>query len=251
MKPTAGRTASMVLATVALMAAAGTGTVLLGCGRGPADPLAEARKRFAAALRDSGLVTDPKLVSALENVPLHELAQPPAGPEAYGELPAVRGAGGAIGVPVVDVVMVEAAKVKRGNKVLDVAPGIGYRAAVCTKLGAQVCCVVGNPDQQQALKEGLKRIGCGSVIVELGIKAQGCPKYGPFNVLFADWDASSVPEAILDQVRNQGRVVLRPRVRGGRILVLKCQKTTLSPLQVFDVSAILQSYRAAWLSAGR
>ena len=230
--------------------AAAAAAVVAGCGGRGRDPVAHARAQFAAALRDSGLVTSAALVRALETVPLHELVQPAAGPEIYSEMPV---AGGVVGSapPVVDAVMVEAAGVKRGNKVLDVAPGIGYRAALCAKLGARVCCVVGSPDEEQRLRDALKRVGCGSVAVELGIKSQGCPKYGPFNILFADWDAASIPEAIIDQIRNQGRVVLLPRPAADRILVLKCQKTTLSPLETISVADVLARYRTARAALGK
>jgi len=231
-----------LLAVVAVMA--------VGCGGRGRDPVARARAQFATALRDARLVTDQALLRAVKGIPLHKLVQPAAGPEAYGDAPLPGAVAGAVS-PVIDAVMVEASNVKRGNKVLDVAPGSGYRAALCTRLGAQVCCVVGSPDEAQALRDGLKRAGCGSVIVELGIKAQGCPKYGPFNVLFADWDASTVPEAIIDQIRNQGRMVLLPRQAADRIFVLKCQKTTLSPLETISVADVLTRYRTARASLAR
>ena len=219
-----------------------------GCGKRVVDPIVEARSQFAQALRESGLVTDAALLRAIEAVPFHELTEPPTGPEAYGEVPVITSPEGISESALVDAVMVAAAEVKRGNKVLDLAPGLGYRAALCTKMGAQVCCVAGAPQEVQILKSALARIGCGSVIVHLGRKAGGCPQYGPFNVLFADWDVSNIPEAIMDQIRNQGRVVLWPRMASDRILVFKCQKTTLSPMQTISLTDVFQRYRTARIS---
>ncbi|MBC7287416.1 MAG: hypothetical protein H5T86_05095 [Armatimonadetes bacterium] len=228
-----------VLAVVTVSAALG------GCGQKATDPLAAARASFAQALRDSGLVTDPALANACASVPLHELVDPPTGAEAYGEWPLVTTALGVTESPIADVLMVQAAKLRGGNDVLDVSPGIGYRAALCAFLGAHVVCLAGSPDEAQRLRAALQRVGCGSVIVEVGIKTDGCAKYGPYNVLFADWDPTGVPETVLDQVRNQGRVVLMPRAAPNAISVFRCQKTTLQPVETIDLSWALQQYRAA------
>ncbi len=248
MYTSAGRYAAVF---AAVMACSLTAVLLGSCGKKEVDPLVQAREAYATALRDAGIVQDAAVFRAVEAIPLHKLTEPPAGVEIYGENPVLMSPMGTVAYPVVDVAMVEAAKVKRGNKVLDVAPGTGYRAALCAHMGAQVCCVVGSPQEEQLLRAALERVGCGNVIIELGIKAQGCPKYGPFNVLFGDWSSGSIPETVMDQIKNQGRVVMLPRAQPDRIMVYKCQKTTLAPVGTIMVQDLLQRYRTARMAAGQ
>jgi protein-L-isoaspartate(D-aspartate) O-methyltransferase len=226
--------------------AALAGWLLAGCAQKPADPYAAARAAFAAALERAGLVTSPALLQAVRQVPRHELLAEAFRPLAYTDTPLAFLPGLYEPSPLVQIAMVQAAGVRRGQSVLDLDPGLGYRAALCAAQGAHVHCLATSPDRQQMLAQNLARFP--SVAIHLGETAAGCPQHAPYNVLFASWSRQEVPETILDQLRNQGRLVLLPKPASDTIVVLRNQKTTLQLEQTIPVAQLSQAFQAALAS---
>lgn len=202
------------------------------------------------AMEKSGLLVDTKVADAARQVPRELLLPEGFADQAYVDAPLTLGPGGVEPSPLVQVTMVQAGRVAAGQRVLDLEPGQGYRAALCAAIGAKVYCLVGSPNHQQALQANLRNAGLPDVTVEIGEAATGLPRYAEYNVLFGSWTPKLVPDTIKDQVRNQGRFVLLPKPACDRIEVLKSQKTTLSPLETINVGLLSYKYRT-FLSPAR
>ena len=232
-----------------LVALLATICVTSGCARREVvSEWEQRRQQFVEALERAGLLTDSALRAALQRVPREDLLPDAFRQRAYEDTPLQLPGLIYEPSPLVHVSMIQAGKVRRGSNVLDLEPGAGYRAALCAAMGATVCCVVGSPDQEVMLRGALTKIGFPRIAVHTAQASAGWPPMGPYNVLFASWRPGHVPETIIDQIRNQGRLVLLPRPARDRIEVLKCQKTTLERVETISIASLAQAFSAALLT---
>lgn len=223
-----------------------------GCGRrAPLSPAEQQRLAMVQALQQARIVTSPDLARALRNVAREQLLPEHLRDRAYTDCHLRLSPTMFEPSPVIQAAMIEAARVRRGQRVLDMDPGAGYRAALCAAMGANVYCLVPNPGDREQVSTGLDKLGFGNVSVSVGHQAVGLPASGPYNVLFANWAAGRVPETIIDQVRNQGRIVLLPAPARDRIEVLVNQKTTLERVETIIVAQICQAFASALESVAR
>ncbi len=99
--------------------------------------------------------------------------------------------------------MVQALKIQPGVKALDVGTGYGYSAAVMAQLGATVTALESIPELVAAAKERL----AGKAEVVEGRLRDGVPKQGPFDVILVNGRVETRPQALLDQLKDDGRLV--------------------------------------------
>jgi protein-L-isoaspartate(D-aspartate) O-methyltransferase len=89
--------------------------------------------------------------------------------------------------------------------VLDIGTGLGYAAAVIGRMGAQVTAL-----EEEAVVAGaeaaLAEAGAEGVRVLQGPLAQGAPDAAPFDAILIEGAAEIVPDAILDQLKEDGRI---------------------------------------------
>ena len=101
--------------------------------------------------------------------------------------------------------LLEALDIQPGERVLDLATGLGYGAAVLARLGAEVTALEEDPALAQAATAALASEGAG-VLLQQGPLAEGAPAQGPFDVILIEGAVEVVPEAILAQLREDGRI---------------------------------------------
>src|SRR5688572_22344960 len=83
-------------------------------------------------------VTDQRVLTAMRAVPRHELVPPEVARYAYLDMPLPIGGGKTISQPYIVAVMSELARIKIGDRVLEIGTGSGYQAAILAELGAEV-----------------------------------------------------------------------------------------------------------------
>lgn len=118
----------------------------------------------------------------------------------------ISGAGGetrCMPAPMVVARMIQALRVRPGVAALDVASGYGYAAAIMAHLGAQVTALESAPD---LAAEARARLGTAAQVVE-GPIAAGAPKQAPFDVILINGRVEVRPQALLDQLKDDGRLV--------------------------------------------
>lgn len=104
--------------------------------------------------------------------------------------------------PMILARMVQALKVRPGTPVLDVAAGYGYGAAILARLGAQVTALESDAALAGAAKE---RLGDGVEVVQGGLTEP--VSGGPFDAILVEGRVEIRPQALLDQLRDDGRLV--------------------------------------------
>src|SRR5690349_18900668 len=83
-------------------------------------------------------ITDAQILEAFRAVPREEFVGEEYAHHAYGDHPLPIEAGQTISQPYIVALMIEAAAIKRGDKVLEVGSGSGYAAAVISRIAAKV-----------------------------------------------------------------------------------------------------------------
>ena len=153
-------------------------------------------------------ITDEAILNAFRAVP-RELFVPPEYAElAYGDHPLPIQAGQTISQPYIVALMIQAAEIKPGDKVLEVGAGSGYAAAVISRIAARVIGIERQQDLAQVARKRLKQLGCDNVTIVEGDGTRGCSEQAPFDAILAAASGSHVPQALVDQLADGGRIVM-------------------------------------------
>lgn len=103
--------------------------------------------------------------------------------------------------------MLEAADIQPDELVLDVGTGHGYSAAVVARLAEAVIALEENKVLAAEAERALAETGADNVAVVEGSLAQGAAKHGPYDVILIEGAAEHVPDALLAQLKEGGRIV--------------------------------------------
>lgn len=90
--------------------------------------------------------------------------------------------------------------------VLDIGCGLGYSTAIISRLADAVVAVEDNAEMAEEAQSTLSSSGVDNAAVIEGILAEGAAKHGPYDVIMLQGAAEFVPDAILDQLKEGGRI---------------------------------------------
>ncbi len=103
--------------------------------------------------------------------------------------------------------LVTLAAPRAGDVVLDVGCATGYSSAVLSRLVGSVVALESDATLAQAATETLLRLGFDNVAVVSGPLQDGWAAEAPYDVIFVGGAVDDVPEALLAQLREGGRLV--------------------------------------------
>jgi protein-L-isoaspartate(D-aspartate) O-methyltransferase len=174
----------------------------------PIDPFANARLRMVAEqLRDRG-VRDERVLQAMATVPRHEFVPREDWGEAYEDHPLPIGEGQTISQPYIVAFMIEALGVEAEDTVLEIGTGTGYEAAVLSRIAARVFTVERLASLAMRARENFARLGYGNIEVSVGDGSEGLSQAAPFKRIIVAAAAPSVPDPLLRQLDEDGKLVL-------------------------------------------
>ena len=102
--------------------------------------------------------------------------------------------------------MLDALDIRDTELVLDVGCGFGYGAAVIAQLAEAVVAVEENAGFAAAAQAALVAGGIDNAHVVTGPLAQGAARHGPYDVIVAEGAVEQVPDALLAQLKEGGRI---------------------------------------------
>ncbi|MEN3930724.1 protein-L-isoaspartate O-methyltransferase [Microvirga sp. W0021] len=144
--------------------------------------------------------------------------------------------------PMVISRMIQALEVAPGDKVLDVACGYGYSSAVMAGIGAEVVAL----EADEALAEGAreKLSSHKNVSVVTGDLVTGGAKYGPYDAILVNGAVAELPEELLKQLKDGGRLVaIQSEGAVSRVVLHTRSGDAFGRLEIIDASApILQAF---------
>jgi len=153
-------------------------------------------------------VTDPRVLTAMREVPRHHFVPPDLVERAYDDRPLPIGHRQTISQPYIVAFMTEAVRPKATDRALDIGTGSGYHAAVLSRLVTRVDSMdIVCPLADEA-KARLTALGYDNVEVTCGNGWAGKPERAPFDVIIVAAAPEVVPQALIDQLARGGRLII-------------------------------------------
>lgn len=153
-------------------------------------------------------ITDPKILEAFRSVPREQFLSAEYADLAYGDHPLPIEAGQTISQPYIVALMIDAAEIKPGDKVLEIGAGSGYAAAVMSRIAGSVIAIERKHDLVEIASGRIRRLGYDNVRIIEGDGTRGCPEEAPFDAILAAASGSHVPERLVEQLAPGGRIVM-------------------------------------------
>jgi len=188
-------------------------------------------------LRSRG-ITEPRILDAFRAVPREAFISDEYAHLAYGDHPLPIEAGQTISQPYIVALMIQAAAIKPGDKVLEVGAGSGYAAAVISRVAARVVGIERQHDLVMVANERLKRLGYHNVAIVEGDGTKGWPREAPYDVILAAASGSHVPKSLIGQLADDGRIVMPIGEPGWVQKLVKIAKTKGGSLEESDLGGV-------------
>lgn len=178
---------------------------------------AQARRTMVDCQLRTFDVVDIALLSVMDQVPRERFVPPGHEDLAYSDQPIVVSEGvltvepRAMLAPMVAARLIQALAVVPGSRVLDVACGLGYSAAIMARLGGQVVAL----DTSEGLAEAARsRLSGEPRILEVraGALTEGVPERAPYNSILINGLVEQRPDGLLDQLAEGGRLACVKKV---------------------------------------
>lgn len=172
-----------------------------------ADPAAERQAMVETQIAARG-IHDARVIAAMQAVPRHEFVPAELRAFAYEDGPLPIGYEQTISQPYIVAFMTEQLALQPSHRVLEVGTGSGYQAAVVSKLAAEVFTIeIVEPLARRAAAD-LARLGFKNVQVRAGDGYQGWPEAAPFDAIIVTCAPDHVPEPLVRQLKDGGRMVI-------------------------------------------
>jgi protein-L-isoaspartate(D-aspartate) O-methyltransferase len=169
---------------------------------------AELRRRMVETqLRDRG-ITDARVLDAMARVPRHEFTPERYRSQAYEDHPLPIGEGQTISQPYIVALMLEALRLSPVDRVLEVGTGSGYVTALLAELVQQVFSIERHASLADNAKKLLAHLGYSNVSIIVGDGSHGFAAGAPYNAILVSAAAARLPEALVAQLCEGGRLII-------------------------------------------
>lgn len=153
-------------------------------------------------------IASPALLAAFRPVPREAFVPEGVHDLAYEDGPLPIGSGQTISQPYIVALMIEAAAIPPGGRVLEVGAGSGYAAAVMSQVAGEVFSIERHVELASSAAERIGRLGYGNVSIIAGDGSLGLPDKAPFDAILVAAASATVPEPLLRQIKVGGRLVI-------------------------------------------
>ena len=153
-------------------------------------------------------ITDAQVLQAMREVPRHLFVPPEWRHEAYSDRPLPIGDDQTISQPYMVAIMTQSLALQGHEHVLEIGTGSGYQAAVLSRLAAHVSSIEYFADLADSARALLQRLGYTNVEVIVGDGGLGLPAHAPYDGIIVAAAAPHVPQPLLAQLAEGGRLVI-------------------------------------------
>lgn len=168
---------------------------------------------MVALLKRRG-IRDERVLEAMATVPRQAFVPESGSQGAYGDYALPIGHQQTISQPYIVALMTEALDTHPGDRVLEVGTGSGYQAAILAEMGMDVYTVERIPELHQMAVRNLQEQGY-SIHAKVGDGYRGWEKHAPFDSIIVTAAAPRIPEPLLAQLTDGGRLVIPVGPTGG------------------------------------
>jgi protein-L-isoaspartate(D-aspartate) O-methyltransferase len=218
------RATSRITLSLAVAAMVGIGLGTRGDEPEPADPTATARNRMVERhLADRG-IKDKRVLQAFRTVPRHRFIPPESRRLAYDDESIPIGEGQTITPPFDVAFMTEQLQPKPTDKIYEVGTGSGYQSAILSQLVKDVYSIEIHAKLGLRAAEVHKELGYTNIHTRIGDGYNGWPEEAPFDAIIVTCAPTKVPQPLIDQLKEGGRLIIPIGSRFDQTLHLMVKK---------------------------
>lgn len=190
-------------------------------------------------------IKDPRVLAAMRKVPRHEFVPVDLIGSAYedGALPLILGQ--TISQPYIVAYMTQALELRGTERVLEIGTGSGYQAAVLAEIVPEVYTIEILPELQAHAESVLSKLGYHNIHMRLGDGYTGWPEHAPFDRIIATAAPAEVPQPLLDQLKDQGRLIIPLGVGNQELVVFEKTKQGIVRRETIPVRFVPMTGKAA------
>ena len=151
---------------------------------------------------------DPKVMSAMEQVPRDEFVPGSYGDAAFDNGPLPIGHGQTISQPYIVALMTDLLELEADDIVLEIGTGSGYQTAILSQLCKQVYTIEYIPALADIAKARLEKLGYDNIEATSGNGYDGWPQHAPYDGIIVTAAASHIPKPLIEQLKPGGKLVI-------------------------------------------
>src|SRR6476469_9356728 len=194
-----------------------------------------ARERLVETLRGKG-IRDLAVLRAFEKTPRHAFVPTGLRHRAYEDSSLPIGNGQTISQPWVHARYLELLELTGRERVLEIGTGSGYQTVLLAHLVEQVFSIERIPALLQQAREAVQLAGVRNVSLLLGDGTIGWREYAPYDAILVGAGAPSIPQPLLDQLADGGRLLIPVGDREEQKLIVAERKN--GQIEVHDIAAV-------------
>lgn len=172
------------------------------------DPYGTVRERMVQEQLLPRNITDSRTLDAMGSVPRHEFVDDAMRGKAYGDHPLPIGAGQTISQPYIVALMTQALQLTGIERVLEIGTGSGYQAAILSRLCDKVYTVERKNSLLARARKVFDRLHYINILSKLDDGTLGWPEQGPYDGIIVTAGGPKVPEPLIEQLGDPGRLVI-------------------------------------------
>lgn len=195
------------------------------------------RNKLVKLLENKG-VTDLRVLQAIGKVPRHVFFENALLEHAYQDKAFPIGEGQTISQPYTVAFQTEKLEIKPKDKVLEIGTGSGYQACVLLEMGALVYTIEYNKVLFERTKKFLPELGYKPFFF-FGDGSKGIPTKAPFDKIVVTAGAPILPEALTDQLAEDGILIIPIGTRDKQVMVRIRKKKGKLIREEFDYFAFV------------
>jgi len=166
-------------------------------------------------------VDDPQVLEAMRQVPRHLFVPEAQRRHAYEDRPLPIGLQQTISQPYIVALMTALANVGPGDRVLEIGTGSGYQAAILSALARRVYSIEILEELSLRAQTVLRETGRNNIEFRVGDGYRGWPEAAPFDVILVTAAPPEVPQPLVEQLAQGGRMVIPVGTAYQELLVLE------------------------------
>ncbi len=201
---------------------------------------ANARRLMVEGQVRTADVTDADLLEAMQTLPRERFLPASLAPLAYMDSDIPLPNGRALLKPMVLAKLIQAARVSRADRVLDVGCATGYSSAVLAALAGSVVALEEDADLARQARESLAAVGAAAVEVVIGPLTAGWASGGPYDVILLNGATEIAPDTLGRQLKPDGRLVgVHGRSPASKAMIYHFIEGHMIGRPIFDAAARL------------